>query len=81
MRAYRAGFYTSVKAAALGCDAKPSRVRGRLNGQQSKMERPGAGKLLTTLEEEAEGRTRYCCCLQASNKALGIKTPRFKKNG
>jgi hypothetical protein len=42
MRAYRQGFYTSQKAAAIGCGAKPACVRARLSGTQSRMDRPGA---------------------------------------
>jgi hypothetical protein len=50
MRAYRQGFYTSQKAAAIGCSAKPACVRAYLSGTQLWMDRPEANKLLTAAE-------------------------------
>ena len=51
VRAYNAGFYTNQRTAAIESGAKPSRVRVRLHGIMSKMDRPAPNKLLTVSEE------------------------------
>jgi hypothetical protein len=51
MRAYNAGFYTNQRTAAIESGAKPSRVRARLHGIMSKIDRPAPNRLLTVSEE------------------------------
>jgi hypothetical protein len=51
VRAYNAGFYINQRTTAIKSGAKPSRVRARLNGIMSKMDRPAPNRLLTVSEE------------------------------
>lgn len=46
IRAWESNYYTSIIAAAAACDAKIWRVRRRLQGRQSKINRLGGGRLL-----------------------------------